>query len=278
MPSLSDRIAVVTGASRGVGLGIAHELGIAGALVYVTGRSRQGGSTTDELPGTIDETARAVSEAGGRGIAVECDHCDDDAVERLAARIREEQGRLDILVNNIWGGYEQYDPKLFELPVWEQPIWRWDRMMNAGVRAHYTSTRALVPLMLDGPHSLIVNISAGDEGRFLGDVQYDVAKAVIDRLAFALSRKLKRHGVAALSVHPGFTRTERVLAGAPAEALKLTHSPRFVGRCVVALANDPNVSERAGAAFKAGQLGLDYGFSDIDGSQPQPFRIPEADQ
>jgi NAD(P)-dependent dehydrogenase (short-subunit alcohol dehydrogenase family) len=195
-----------------------------------------------------------------------------------AARVRREHGRLDILVNNIWGGYEQYDAKLFGLPMWEQPVWHRDRMMNAGVRAHYTSSRALVPLMLDAPHSLVVNISAGDEGRFLGDVQYDAAKAAIDRLAFALSRKLKRHGVVALSVHPGFTRTERVLAAASAESLKLTHSPRFVGRCVVALASDPNVSKRAGGAYKAGQLGLDYGFSDVDGSQPEPFRIPEADE
>jgi NAD(P)-dependent dehydrogenase (short-subunit alcohol dehydrogenase family) len=175
-----------------------------------------------------------------------------------AARVRREHGRLDILVNNIWGGYEQYDAKLFGLPMWEQPVWHRDRMMNAGVRAHYTSSRALVPLMLDAPHSLVVNISAGDEGRFLGDVQYDAAKAAIDRLAFALSRKLKRHGVVALSVHPGFTRTERVLAAASA--------------------SDPNVSGRAGGVYKAGQLGLDYGFSDVDGSQPEPFRIPEADE
>lgn len=275
MQSLKGKIAVVTGASRGIGRGIAHELGLAGVTVYVTGRSRAGGPTTDNLSGTVDETAQLVSEVGGRGIAVGCDHTDDEAVAALAAQIRREQGQVDILINNVWGGYEQYDAAMWDLPVWEQPIWRWDKMFQTGVRAHYTTSRALLPLMLAGRDPLIANISAGDDGKFLGDVQYDLAKAAIDRLGFALAHKLKSHGITALTVHPGFTRTERVEVEAPPEELEQTHSARFVGRAIVALATDPQVKERAGGVYKAGQLGLDYGFTDIDGSQPEPFRIPD---
>ena len=276
MPQLRDKVALVTGASRGVGRGIAHELGLSGATVYVTGRSRDGGAATDGLPGTIDETARLGTDAGGHGIAISCDHTDDDAAVALAGEIRKGHGRLDILVNNVWGGYEAYDARLFEIPVWEQPIWRWDKMFRTGVRAHYTTTRAAVPLMLKVERALIVNISAGDEGKFLGDVQYDIAKAAIDRLAFGLAAKLRSEGIVALALHPGFTRTERVEAEAPHEALSETHSARFVGRAVVALATDPGVARHAGGAHKVGQLGLDYGFTDVDGSQPAPFTFPET--
>ena len=134
---LGGRTALVTGASRGVGRGIAHELGLAGATVFVTGRSREDGESTGGLPGTVDEPARLVTGAGGRGVAVACDHTVEADVARLVDRLREEAGRLDLLVNNVWGGYEDYDPGLWQLPLWEQPIWRWDRMWETGVRAHY---------------------------------------------------------------------------------------------------------------------------------------------
>lgn len=275
MKNLENSIALVTGASRGIGRGIAYELGLAGATVFVTGRSRASSRTTDNLPGTIDETAHLVSASGGRGIAIPCDHSDDEQVGRMADRIASEAGRLDILVNNVWGGYEQYDARLFELPVWEQPIWRWDKMFLTGVRAHYTTSWSVLPLMLASKRGLIINISAGDEGKFLGDVQYDVAKAAIDRLGFALSRHLRRHDIAALTIHPGFTRTERVEAEAPPQELQQTHSARFVGRAIVALATDPQVMDRSGGVFKVAHLGYDYGFTDIDGSQPEPFVIPD---
>jgi NAD(P)-dependent dehydrogenase (short-subunit alcohol dehydrogenase family) len=275
VPPLRDTIALVTGASRGIGLGIAHELGLAGATVYVTGRSRGRGAGTEGLPGTVDDAARLVSEAGGRGIAVPCDHTDDAAVAALAETIRAGHGRLDLLVNNVWGGYERYDPQLFRLPPDEQPLWRWDRLFTTGLRAHYVTTRAALPLLRAGALKLIVEVSAGDNGRFLGDVQYDVVKAGCDRLAFALARRLRGEGFTALALHPGFTRTERVVSVAPPEMLTQTHSARFAGRCVVALATDPRLGERSGGAFKAGQLGLDYGFTDVDGSQPAPFVLPD---
>jgi len=278
MDELKEAIALVTGASRGVGRGIAHELGSKGATVYVTGRSRDEGATTDDLPGTIDETARRVSTAGGHGIAVECDHTDDAAVDALAQRLRAEHDHVDLLVNNVWGGYEQYDARLFEQPLWEQPVWRWDKMFATGVRAHYTTSRVIAPLMQAAPRPLIVNISAGDDGKFLGDVQYDVVKAADNRLGFALAQKLRPLGITALTVHPGFTRTERVVAEEPPpEAMAQTHSPRFVGRAIVALVTDPDVMQRTGGVFKVGDLGLAYGFTDIDGTQPEPFTLPEAD-
>lgn len=270
---LSGRLALVTGASRGVGRGIAHELGAVGANVYVTGRSREGEQTTDDLPGTIDSTARLVSEAGGEGIAVECDHTDDEAVAALAERIGKAHGRLDLLVNNVWGGYEAYDAKVWTLPVWEQPIWRWDRMWESGVRAHYTTSRAVLPLMLEAERPLVVNISFGDEGKFLGDIQYDVAKAATTRLAFALSEKLQDRGIVALTVYPGFTRTERVEEGATEAQLGRTHSTRLVGRAVVALATDPDVASKSGGAYTVAELAVEYGFSDVDGSRPEPFQI-----
>lgn len=283
MTRLSDRIALVTGATRGVGLGVAHELGVAGATVYVTGRSRAG-STTDDLPGTVDGAAAVVTEAGGRGIGVVCDHTADTDVRALVRRVEGEQGRLDLLVNNVWGGYEEYDQALFQLPVWDQPIWRWDKMFDTGVRAHYVMSRAALPLLLDSDRPVIINISAGDRGRFLGDVQYDVAKAAVDRLAYALARRHRHQGLVAVTIHPGFTRTERVeeaVEGAEPDAetraaqYAATHSPRYVGRAVVALAADPDVAERSGGAFRAGDLGADYGFTDIDGRVIEPFELPD---
>jgi len=273
MSSIEDTTALVTGSSRGVGRGIAHELGVHGATVYITGRSRSGGDTTDNLPGTIDETAELVTAAGGTGIAIPCDHTEDEQVAALADEIRRTYGKLDLLVNNVWGGYEQYDSELFEQPVWEQPVWRWDKMMQTGVRAHYTTTRAVLPLLLEGSDPLIVNISFGDEYKFLGDVQYDVAKYAVTRLGFALAEALREHGVTALTVYPGFTATERVRRSLSDEELAQTHTPRFVGRAVAALASDARVSDKAGGAFKVGDLGLEYGFTDTDGRQPDPFTL-----
>ena len=274
MSEMKGRIALVTGASRGVGRGIAHELGLAGDTVYVTGRSRDGGDRTDGLPGTIDSTARLVTESGGRGIPVACDHTAVEQVDQLAARIRDEAGRLDLLVNNVWGGYEHYDSEVFDLPLWEQPISRWDKMLETGVRAHYLTSRVMVPLLLNSEDGLIVTISFGDDGRFLGDIQYDVAKYAATRLGFALSEALASRGISSLTVYPGFTRTERVTIGASSEALKSTHSAQFVGRAVVALASDPHVAAKNGRALKVGDLGMEYGFTDVDGSQPEPFTLP----
>ncbi|MCY3544179.1 MAG: SDR family NAD(P)-dependent oxidoreductase [Chloroflexi bacterium] len=271
MTELSSKIALVTGASRGVGRGIAHELGIAGATVYVTGRSVSRSATTESLGGDVNGAAALVTQAGGTGIAVRCDHTNDADVRGLFEQIAREQGRLDILVNNVWGGYERIDDVDFVAPFWEQPLWRWGLMFNAGVRAHYTASRLAVPLMVPQSCGLIVNISSGDEDKYRGQVMYDIAKAAVDRMAFAMAQELRQHGIVALALYPGLTRTERVERFASADELAIAESPRYAGRAVVTLATDPDVMRRSGNAYKTGELAREYGFTDIDGRQPSPF-------
>lgn len=273
MTDLRGKIALVTGASRGVGRGIAHELGAAGATVYVTGRSVSGGATTEDLGGDVNGTAALVTESGGIGVAVRCDHTRDDEVMALFERIRHEQGRLDILVNNVWGGYERFGDEDFSTPFWEQPMWRWDLMFDAGVRAHYVASCLAAPLMIKQERGLIVNISAGDEGKYRGWVMYDTAKEAVDRMAFALAQELRQYGIAALALYPGLTRTERVERFASPEELAKSESPRYAGRAVVALSTDGDVMERSGGAYKTGELAQEYGFTDADGTQPPPFKF-----
>jgi len=270
---LQGKVALVTGGSRGVGRGIAHELGLAGATVYVTGRSVNDDATPEDLGGNINGTAALVTESGGIGVAVRCDHTVDAEVEAVFQRIRRERGRLDILVNNVWGGYEWLGDEDFSVPFWEQPMWRWGLMFDAGVRAHYVASCLAVPMMMPQASGLIVNISAGDEGKYRGWVMYDTAKEAVDRMAFALAQELRSHGIAALALYPGLTRTERVERFASPEELATSESPRYAGRAVVALSTDADVMERSGGAFKTGELAREYGFTDADGTQPAPFKF-----
>ena len=281
MADLTGRIAVVTGSSRGVGRGIAQALGEAGATIYVTGRSTEGAPTTDGLPGTIEGTARLATEAGGHGIPVRCDHTDDADVEALFEQVKVEQNRLDVLVNNVWGGYEQYDGGEWQMPFWELPLKRWHGMFVAGVRAHYTASRFAAPLMVPHRRGLIVNISFGDQGKYLGHLLYDTSKTAIDRLAVGMARELRAHNVAAVALYPGFVRTERVLAAydaAPEATIDLdgTESPLYIGRAIAALAADANVMGKSGRILATGALAQEYDFTDIDGTQPPPFEIPDG--
>jgi NAD(P)-dependent dehydrogenase (short-subunit alcohol dehydrogenase family) len=281
---LKDFVALVTGASRGAGRAIAAELGSRGATVYVTGRSVAGGPTTDNVPGTIEDTAREVTERGGRGVAVRCDHTVDADVESLFARIRGDHEGLDLLVNNVWGGYEDSECRpLPRVPFWEQSLQQWEGMFNAGVRAHLTASRLAVPLMLPRGRGLIVSTTARlDVLPYLRNVYYDLSKNAVARLVWAMAEELREHHIAAVAVAPGFMRTERVTeafrrAGAEA-ALDGPHGPKetpvYLARAIVALAADPRVVEKSGEVLEVGTLAQEYGFTDVNGTQPAPFRIP----
>jgi NAD(P)-dependent dehydrogenase (short-subunit alcohol dehydrogenase family) len=279
MSSLSNATALVTGASRGIGRGIALALGDAGATVYVTGRS-VAADRTDDLPGTVDETAASVAERGGRGIAVQCDHTDDRQAEALFDRIDRDHDHgsgdgLGLLVNNVWGGYEGYDES-FDDPFWEQSVETWDRMFDAGVRAHFTASRLAVPRLLDADGGLVVTVSSGHGGRFRGSVPYDVSKTATERLTKTMAHELRDTPVSAVAVQPGFTRTERVLDAVDEdeEVLAGTESPLYTGRAVVALVLDDGVAERSGGVFRVGDLAREYGFTDVDGTRPEPFDLP----
>jgi len=290
---LKGTIAVVAGASRGAGRGIAIELGAAGATVYVTGRTTREhqpdtyagikqvmGRTS--MPGTIEDTADEVTRAGGRGIAVRCDHTREDEVAALFARVEREHGRLDVLVNNAWGGHEAFAMENFTAPFWSQPLDQWDAMIERGARSHLLAARCAAPMFVRQRAGLIVGVSFYDRGRYLkGNVFYDLAKAMMNRIAFAIAEELRPHGVASVAVSPGFMRTELVLATMHTDeasyhqvpALAKSESPRYVGRAVVALASDRDVLAKSGGVYCAGDLARTYGFTDIDGTQPAPFQI-----
>jgi NAD(P)-dependent dehydrogenase (short-subunit alcohol dehydrogenase family) len=284
MQQLAGRVAVVTGASRGVGRGIARALGEAGATVYVTGRSARGAPATEDLPGTVDETAAEVTARGELGIPVRCDHTVDAQVVALFDRVRAEQGGLDLLVNNAWGGYERYQEWQGAGPhFWEQPYaGLWDRMFTAGLRAHFVASCLAAPLMLPRPGGLLVSTVAWDHDKYLGSF-YDVAKHAIVRMVFGLASELRPHRIAAVAIAPGFTRTERVLAACHTDeghwhevpGLAPTESPEYVGRAVVALAGDPDVLQKSGRAFRSGELAREYGFTDVDGRWVPPFDVPD---
>lgn len=281
MPDLRGKIAVVTGASRGAGRGIARVLGEAGAVVYVTGRSLRGLPTTDHAPGTIEDTAEEVTARGGRGISVRCDHTVEDEVSALFAHILAEQGGLDLLVNNAWGGNEHShggvypDGSHWGIPFWERSLRPWHSMFEAGVRAHLMASRYAVPLLLNRPGGMIACTTFWDHQRYLGDLYYDLAKASINRLAFAMAQDLRPHGITSVAISPGFMRTERVLA--EGSDLSQTESTEYVGRAIAALAADPHRLARTGQVLTVAKLAREYGFTDIDGRRPEAFRVPDAD-
>jgi NAD(P)-dependent dehydrogenase (short-subunit alcohol dehydrogenase family) len=291
--ALQGRVAIVTGASRGGGRGIAVELGAAGATVYVTGRSSRSAPAPGyqaflahaglaAMPGTIEDTADEVTAAGGRGVPVRCDHGDPEQVGALIARVERDHGRLDLLVCNAWGGHETFTIATLNAPFWEQPLDHWGSMFDRGVRHHVIACQAAAPLLVKQGRGLVVITTFADRDRYVkGNLFYDLAKAAMSRLAFAVAEELRPHGVASLAVSPGWMRTELILAGHRTDeahwqerpALARTESPRYLGRAVVALAADPDVMRRSGAVHRVGDLARDYGFTDVDGRVVPPFEI-----
>ena len=263
MNDLKGKVAVVTGASRGIGKGIALGLGEAGATVYVTGRTVEEG--TAPLPGTIGATAEEVTRLGGQGIAVQVDHGMDDQVIALFERVRQEQGGLDFLVNNVF--------KVPDLPVWSGDFWThpvsiWDDMVGIGLRAHYIASHEAIPLMLGRPGGLIVNVSSrGGEG-YTFSVAYGVGKAGVDRLAADMAVELREHEIACVSLWPSAVKTEFILEQVALGKAKIdparAQSPLLSGRAVVALALDGERMEKTGQILKVADLQNEYGFKDVE--------------
>jgi NAD(P)-dependent dehydrogenase (short-subunit alcohol dehydrogenase family) len=283
---LGGKVALVAGATRGAGRGIAVALGEAGATVYCSGRSTRERRSEYDRPETIEETAELVGAAGGTGIAVAADHLEPEAVEALVERIDAEQGRLDILVNDIWGA-----ELLFE---WNKPLWEHDldkglRTLRLALDTHLITSHFALPLLIREPGGLVVETTDGtreyNATNYRVSTFYDLAKSAVLRLAFAQGEELAPHGCTALALTPGWLRSEIMLehygvtednwrdgARTNPHFAAISESPRFVGRAVAALAADPQVHERNGGSFSSGGLAREYGFTDLDGSQPDCWR------
>ena len=274
---LNDRVAVVAGATRGAGRGIARMLGEAGATVYCTGRSVRGRPATPGRPETLEETAETVSAEGGRGIAVRTDHTVESEVEQLFARVRAEAGRLDVLVNDIWGGDALTE---WGKPFWELSVAQGGQMLERAVQTHIITSRHGAPLMVERNAGLIVEVTDGDTFGYRGNLFYDLAKNAVVRLAYAMAADLHAHGVTALAITPGFLRSEAVLdhfgvteadwrdAIEKDEYFAESETPCYVGRAIAALAADRNVAAKSGGLFSTWGLAKEYGFTDIDGRRP----------
>jgi len=272
MALTQDRVVVVTGASRGAGKGIAVALGATGATVYVTGRTREEGDAP--LPGTVQATAEAVSAAGGQGIAVYCDHSDDEQVAQLFARVQEEQGRLDILVNNATA---LHDALTDVGPFWQKPLELTD-IWDVGMRSHYTATWHAAPLLLESGEGLVVNTSSFGGRIYMHGPAYGAGKAAVDKMAHDMAVDFKPYNVAVVSIWMGLLlteRTRRVFEAEPekyAELAATTESPEFTGRVIDALARDPDLMAKTGKVLIGAELALEYGVTDVDGGQPPSHR------
>jgi NAD(P)-dependent dehydrogenase (short-subunit alcohol dehydrogenase family) len=283
--TLQGKIALVAGATRGAGRGIAVELGAAGATVYVTGRTTRTQQSEYARPETIEETAELVSAAGGKGIAVQVDHLVPDEVHKLVGRIRAEQGRLDVLVNDIWGG-----EKLFE---WDKPVWDHDlqnglRMLRLGIDTHLITAHHALPLMIERPGGLLIEVTDGtaeyNAEHYRLSPFYDLAKVAVNRMGWAHAKDLAPHGATSVSLTPGWLRSEMMLeafgvteenwrdATAKVPHFVISETPRFVGRAVAALAADPDRARWNGQSLSSGGLAQVYGFTDLDGSRPDAWR------
>jgi NAD(P)-dependent dehydrogenase (short-subunit alcohol dehydrogenase family) len=264
--TLEGKVALVTGASRGGGKGIACVLGERGATVYVTGRSVRGQPTTLGRPGTIDDTAEEVTARGGTGIAVRCDHTDDAQVAAVFDRIRGEQDRLDLLVNNAWSGYE-ISPS-GDIPFWEIEWRHWDLMFDGGLRAAAFASTLAAPLMIEAGSGLIVNITWVLD-RPHGHAWYEVVKNATNKLTEQMADDLRPVGIACVAVSPGFMRLERM--DLTPELAAKAESAEFPGRAIAALASDPDVLAKSGRVYVTPALAREYGFSDVDGKQQSAF-------
>lgn len=285
MGNLSGKIALVAGATRGAGRGIAVQLGAAGATVYVTGRSTRGQRSEIDRTETIEETAELVTAAGGTGIPVQVDHLERQQVQALVERIDKEQGQLDVLVNNIWGGEKLFS---FTDKLWEHDLDKGLHLLRLAVETHLITSHYAVPLLIRKPGGLVIEVTDGtsdyNAANYRNSAFYDLAKTSVNRMAFGLSHELPPHGASAVSLTPGWLRSEMMLeafqvtednwrdALAVQPHFAISETPAYVGRAAAALAGDPEVARWNGASLSSGQLARVYGFTDVDGSQPDAWR------
>jgi NAD(P)-dependent dehydrogenase (short-subunit alcohol dehydrogenase family) len=282
---LAGKVALVAGATRGAGRGIAVELGAAGATVWVTGRSTRGRRSEYDRPETIEETGALVTDAGGTGVAVPADHLDPAQVEALVGRIRGEHGRLDVLVNDIWGGENLVE---WNKPIWEHSLEKGLRLLRLAIDTHLVTSHFALPLLVAQPGGLLVEVTDGTDAynrtHYRLSAFYDLAKTSVTRLAWSLAQELAPRGGTAVAVTPGWMRSEMMLGhyGVTEENWRdatrtqphfaISETPRFVGRAVAALAADPERARWNGQSLSAGALAREYGFTDLDGSRPDAFR------
>jgi NAD(P)-dependent dehydrogenase (short-subunit alcohol dehydrogenase family) len=282
---LTGKVALVAGATRGAGRGIAVALGETGATVYCTGRSTRNQRSEVDRPETIEETAELVSEAGGEGIAVAVDHLDPAQVRDLVARIDSDRGRLDVLVNDIWGAEHLFE---WNKPVWEHDLGKGLRLLELAIDTHLITSHFAVPLLIRNPGGLVVEMTDGtaeyNADHYRVSTFYDLAKTGVIRMAWALSQELKEHGATAVALTPGWMRSEAMLEhhGVSEENWRdatertphfcISESPRYVGRAVAALAADPERERWSGQSLSSGQLAQVYGFTDTDGTRPDCWR------
>jgi NAD(P)-dependent dehydrogenase (short-subunit alcohol dehydrogenase family) len=284
-PNLKDKVALVAGATRGAGRGIAVELGAAGAIVYVTGRSTRSRRSEIDRPETIEETAELVQQAGGHGIAVPVDHLAPAEVQSLVARIEREHGRLDVLVNDVWGADWLIE---WNVPVWKHSLENGLRMLRLAVDTHIVTSHFALPLLTRKPGGLVVEVTDGtaeyNATNYRLSLFYDLAKTSVIRMAYALAHELRPRGCTALALSPGWLRSEQMLdaygvreenwrdAVAKQPHFVITETPRYIGRAVAHLAADPDVARWSGQSLSSGQLAKVYGFTDLDGSRPDAWR------
>jgi NAD(P)-dependent dehydrogenase (short-subunit alcohol dehydrogenase family) len=286
MRPLAGKVALVDGATRGAGRGTAVALGEAGATVYCTGRSTGARRSEYDRPETIEETAELVTAAGGVGIAIAVDHLEPAQVKALVQRIDAESARLDILVNDIWGGELLFE---WDTPVWEHDLEKGLRILRLAIDTHLITSHFALPLLIRRPGGLVVEMTDGTRDynaeHYRVSTFYDLAKTAVIRLAFAQGHELAPHGCSAVALTPGWLRSEMMLehygvseenwrdgAAVNPHFAAISESPRFVGRAVAALAADPDVGRRNGGSFSSGELAREYGFTDLDGSQPDAWR------
>ncbi len=273
---LKGKIAIVTGATRGAGRGIACMLGELGATVYCTGRSVRGNPATGNRPETIEETAEMVNAYGGVGIPVQVDHTQVEQVKTLIERVKLEQGRLDVLVNDVWGGDELAESK----PFWEHSLQKGLLMQQRAIHSHLITSHYAVPLMIEQKQGLVIEVTDGDNFSYRGNLFYDLAKISVIRLAYAMAQELRSHNITALALTPGFLRSEAMLdhfgvteenwqdAAKQDPHFIASETPFYIGRAVAALASDSNVFKKSGCVLSTWNLAPEYGFTDIDGRQP----------